>query len=844
MIDPDFAPSPGFRFPEWRHSRRRRLIRLAAAVAMAAAAQARAMDLHQARVCIPTGASVPEQKACAMLVDEIAKHSRIRLPVVGDWPSGAAPIIALGAGPELPFVPDAVRTRLAAAPKGDEGFRVQAVDNVIVVNGNSPAATVFAAGWLLRHLVMDMDPMTEATTLETTGRLQVATSPRYKLRGFQFNYRDWTNAYDGWTPAMFEQYVRDMAVFGNNSVELMGPGPDNEKQSPHFPISKMEMLVQMSRIIDQYGMQVWIFFPIWTRDYSKQENVDSLLQEWAEVFKAMPRLDGVFVPGGDPGHTEPRFLMPILKMQAENLHRYHPKAQVWMTVQQFNAEWMDQFFKTVEKGADWLSGVGYHSFTRIPLPEFRRRLPDRYAVRLYPDITHSIQGEYPVPDWDTSLAITSGREQINPRPEDIGKIMRYALPHTVGSIAYSEGINDDVNKVVMNMLCWDPGMSVREIVREYARYFHGPDVETAITDGVFGLERNWRGPLLTNGGVDDTYGLFRSLERQASVPLLHNWRFQQLLYRAYFDYYVKTRLIYERSLEAQAMEKLREARVSGTLIAMAEARRILDRAKTEPIARDLRLRLHELAAQQFDSIDAQLSTDLYRAKAPNRGASLDTVDSPLNNRFWLELQFDKAAREPDELSRLEAIDRILNRTNPGPGGYYDDLGNPARQPHLVSGLPYAEDPASFESPRNSSMAFSGHPLGGQSVDGIRPDGPMRFQHYPIEWWDYEETRFECPLTLAYHHLDKDRQYRVRVVYVSRRKGEARVQLVTGDGQLVHPYLDRTAKELPDCTEAEYDIPAESTADGDLVLNWKAEPGSGGFGVGILVAEVFLYLKER
>jgi hypothetical protein len=46
----------------------------------------------------------------------------------------------------------------------------------------------------------------------------------------------------------------------------------------------------------------------------------------------------------------------------------------------------------------------------------------------------------------------------------------------------------------------------------------------------------------------------------------------------------------------------------------------------------------------------------------------------------------------NEDDRMAAIDRIIPWTDPGPGGYYDDLGNPAQQPHLVRGLSYEEDP--------------------------------------------------------------------------------------------------------------------------------------------------------
>ena len=36
----------------------------------------------------------------------------------------------------------------------------------------------------------------------------------YPLRGHQLGYRPKTNSYDAWTPAMWEQYVRDLVVFG------------------------------------------------------------------------------------------------------------------------------------------------------------------------------------------------------------------------------------------------------------------------------------------------------------------------------------------------------------------------------------------------------------------------------------------------------------------------------------------------------------------------------------------------------------------------------------------------------------------------------------------------------
>ena len=48
------------------------------------------------------------------------------------------------------------------------------------------------------------------------------------------------------------------------------------------------------------------------------------------------------------------------------------------------------------------------------------------------------------------------------------------------------------------------------------RYFIGDDYADAMAQGLLALERNWRGPLLTNLGVETTLKQFQDLERSAS----------------------------------------------------------------------------------------------------------------------------------------------------------------------------------------------------------------------------------------------------------------------------------------------------------------------------------------
>ena len=47
-----------------------------------------------------------------------------------------------------------------------------------------------------------------------------------------------------------------------------------------------------------------------------------------------------------------------------------------------------------------LDGVVFGPQSRLSLEEFRSAVPQRYPVRFYPENTHSVSRQYPVPAWD------------------------------------------------------------------------------------------------------------------------------------------------------------------------------------------------------------------------------------------------------------------------------------------------------------------------------------------------------------------------------------------------------------------------------------------------------------
>ncbi|MGI8744760.1 MAG: hypothetical protein ACR2NN_19750 [Bryobacteraceae bacterium] len=772
--------SVGKRSPKWRG-----VLALAASSTLLSA-----LDLTSAHIQAASGPSKLEAKAVQILVEEVEKRSQVRLPIVANG-SGPAIVITRGRGPA-------------------EGYSISIAGDRVSISGNDARGVLFGAGRLLREMHMTKGKVSIADSFSVT------TAPKYPLRGHQLGYRPKTNAYDAWSVPIWDQYMRDLVVFGTNAIELIPPRSDDAADSPHFPLPPMRMMVEMSRLADDYGLDVWIWYPAMDKDYSDPKTVEFALHEWGEVFRQLPRLDAIFVPGGDPGHTEPKYMMALLEKETRVLHQYHPKAQMWMSPQSFDANWMNEFYGIMDRQPAWLSGIVFGPQTRVSLPELRARIPKKYPIRNYPDITHSRQSQFPVPDWDVAYAVTEGREVINPRPRDEANIFRVTQPDTIGFLTYSEGCNDDVNKFVWSSLGWDPDVNVTDALRQYSRYFIADEFADDFAQGLLALERDWRGPLATNQGVDTTLAQFQSMERRSSPQVRLNWRFQEGLYRAYYDAYVRRRLLRETDVEQSAMDILRRARTTGTLPAMNAAEELLDRSVPDRVAESWRARAFELAEALFQSIRMQLSVEKYRAISVDRGASLDTIDAPLNNRVWLKQRFAEIRAMPNEAGRAPAIDEILNWTNPGPGGFYDDLGDPSAQPHLIRGPGPKEDPAFL---RSSLVGF-----------GARGN-------YRRSFWTHAESLNDAPLAMRYDDLDREAQYKIRVVYAGDSPRQ-KIRLTANDSVEIHPYMEKPVPFHP----IEFDIPKSATAGGQLTFTWTRQPGQGGNGRGCQVAEVWLIKK--
>jgi hypothetical protein len=346
--------------------------------------------------------------------------------------------------------------------------------------------------------------------------------------------------------------------------------------------------------------------------------------------------------------------------------------------------------------------------------------------------------------------------------------------------------------------------------------------EREFAEGLLALEQNWNGAVSTNTGIAVTFEKFRVMEKNATPQEKLNWRFQQALYRAYYDEFVRRRVTNEMTLEQEALAQLARkpdegARAPAPEAAMRAAEQILDRAVAQPVATDLRARLFELGEALFQSIRMQLSVERYGGMR-GRGNNLDDVDAPLNNSAWLKHRFAEIERLASDGERRDALAAIPHWADAGPGGYHDDLGDPLRQPHLVRGEGWERDPGFYATPQVgfTDPVFQGAPL-------------------PRSWWTSAESLYDATVQMRYTGLDKSARYKLRVVY-GRYKNSTRVRLLADELE-VHPWLQRENERL------EFEVPAAATADGELTLTWQPEAGHGGNGRVLEVAEVWLMKKE-
>jgi len=536
-------------------------------------------------------------------------------------------------------------------------YRIRSVGGAgrLEISAKTVRGLIFGIGLLLRksEIVNGRFTLIENICGEYT--------PDKSIRGHQMGYRTTPNSYEAWDYDQYRRYYLDLMFFGCNIVEHIPYESLEKRRNRLMKYDAEDFLVEASRIADEYDLDISIWYP----NYDNQ-SIEDAVEMRKKLFERLPRLNVVFPPGGDPGNYDADEFVERTIAIGKALKEVCPNAEMWPSAQKPHTfiNWGPDFIEEMEKLPREIDGVITGPNRAFDIDELRRRLPMQYPIRLYPDITHNVRCEYPVhygrDDWHYALNTCLSRECTNPRPAEYRMIHRQTRDYVVGSVSYSEGITDDINKCIWTAMDVDPSATLYDALQDYARlYFVGAPAGRC-ADAILALELNWSADPAENPHIESTLMMWESLS--VEFPMLNNhWRFVQCLFRAKMDTYCRRRRMYEMWLTEQAKKALELGDIE-------RARGILMSPMEESCVA-LRTDIERMAAILFEQIGLQTDVDRYCADNWERGAVLMTIDLPITDRQWLLSRIAMADTMPPE-ARITFLNRVLNRNKVAKDEYY------------------------------------------------------------------------------------------------------------------------------------------------------------------------------
>jgi len=733
------------------------------------ASQSQKLDLSRA-VIVHSSDQGRHSKAAQMLQFEIERRTGIKLNISTSMPSDGLPAILVGSADSFP---DSYRMPSGlSVPAKAEGYamwidRTQPTAPKVYVVGRDDKGVVFGVGRLIRLLYLT------ANHIHLANDVQISTAPADPTRAHQIIRS--TQCEDGfvnWRDAAEEQQnARDLILFGTNGFEARSPED-----------------------IDEYleELDIDLYFIVTCQDIIDSNKLSD--DEIRKLYTDIVGIDHITTYGGDAsGSRPPAGVFPQMERFIPLVQESHPGVKWWYSNQCLDdhaVDYDDYIFNYINtKQPEWLYGMVYGPWTKRGIGEIRADLPSQYKIRHYPEICHVRWCQYPVPKWDRVWA------QIWPRNQSIytmfrmmAQVHRATRKDTIGFLPYNHtGSYNDLNKFIWSTMGWGD-CSVEDFLYDYGKTFFAYDFKgygggtdkdaiidagaRAVAWGLELLEDNWTGHLAENTSAESAEKLWKMIATNMG-GVGDNWRLEMFLYKAMLDAQIKRKYDAEMECERQAYEALKQAGTIGVAKAVENARAALAGSDRE--------------FQSKADFERELKSWGLSDNFGDLDQVLDNMYSPLSDRKWIESQLDGVTTVAD-------IEKILNYEDPGPGGFYDNLGVVGEDPHLVRNKTWQEDPG--------------------------------FVYSVIEWVDHSPgterrhsqlthatSRYDTPLRMRWEGLDGNASYHIKVVYLG--PFGPKFTCKTDDGHEIHG-----VRESTDSTPVSYSIPQASTSDGVLELKWE------------------------
>ena len=480
-----------------------------------------------------------------------------------------------------------------------------------------------------------------------------------------------------------------------------------------------------------------------------------------------------------------------------------------------------------DKVKSFLHGVVYSPWSSCHIDKFRESVPALFPIRNYPDICHTASCQNPVDGWDVAFFVINLRETINPRPSTFARVIKDQSKYTIGSGCYSEGVSDDVNKYVWSIGLWG-GDAIGPVVwaehmdilkfglTQYASLLVGlPLLASLVEEGIMALERNWHsGPILLTNQIERTFQIWKEVEENLAPRHMHNWRLNMCLFRAYYDMFIKKRLLEEDGASNAALKVIMSCGKNLTMSCINKALAAIDKAyESESLATTfptsisklnggppnvvrvtetatvgfLYARLQTLAGMLYEQIGLQLSIE-YGSQHRARGSFFDCAWTPLGDTQYIKRLIEET-REKMESNKKAASSYLWTNIEPlllsgghatsdlYKGGnmiWHGSFGERVFTGSDIATLPdvifphkkfeLGDDPNFFQRPLVEQIASDNDNI----LNGLeRGSVPRSYRSWLVTMWPHIEVKFRFPLVTVLEKIPSNDKLFVRLTYVGK-----------------------------------------------------------------------------
>lgn len=752
-------------------------------------------------------------------------------------------------------------TELAPGP---EGFLLRSVmapeGPTVLAAGMDDRGVVYAVGEFLRQANL------QRGSIEFPANLNIRTAPAFELRGTQFGQSHVAlnkAKVRPWTQAEVESKIADFALAGANTLQVAASVTEDDPTYRFIKGLGLKTIVHWSANAGSGPPEWQAQESIGRTGYlcpSVPEAREALLRGVEAAFSKSPHFDYVSFSGGDGGGCECDRCKPygavfirLIEDYAAIIHRYHPDAQVMLTNQKFDNDDDLAIFAYLRErpntgirafcvgpGSDamsWQPGHRQHhrmDLFRYPrfgpfgryMQEIVHQLPPHVDLAFYNEITHWRYAQhayiqaYPRPDkdgnhpphWnhfiyermpDPYLTQVYDRLTFFAWPRYYRWVFGETVRHGLGDCTHSSGTHDHFNQWMWQRLLWSPHRTVEDVVDEYARTWFGPEAAPLMAKAIFLMEEylQWdpKRPITRKTSIDRYYDLVMKAGRVMPRHIRdRSWLWREFAQKAAID--KRTKLAVGQQM---ALQRGIERDIARALSASDQSDQSDRSDRSDSISRCL----SRLASMKETPAMRRLREEAVRLGEESnalygvRSEGLVSLDHDFIGLGWLKRQLERARAATGE-ERLALLATIADYENPGPGGFYDNLGTFESAPHLVNGYPYDH---------------------GQPYVGDMLDEGNRLSQRTMGYTQHEDQG----VTLRYEGLEPNARYRVRFTLVRpwfqpryAHRMNQKAQSIYADDILLAEGLELPEKMSDFYT---FDIPPEAAADGVVTIRLQKMP---------------------